>query len=82
MKRESARRSRRHHVGAAERKLTRRWTRLLPRPPDELMVMLSRADDHSVLRGVVAAGAASVGGPRGKRAARRGLFALAVRRRP
>ena len=65
-------------AGAAERRLTRRWTRQLPRPADELLVMLSRAADHSVLWGALAAGAASLGGTRGRRAAGHGLFAIAV----
>ena len=40
--------------------------------------MLTRAADHSALWGVLAAGAASVGGTRGRRAAGHGLLAIAV----
>lgn len=78
MTRDNAHRSRWHLVGAAERTLMGRWTHPLPRPADELLVMLSRDADHSVLWGVLAAGAASLGGTRGRRAAGHGLLALAV----
>ena len=63
---------------AAERRLTRRWTRPLPRPADDLLVMLSQAADHSVLWGVLAAGGASLGGARERRAAGHGVLAIAV----
>ena len=63
---------------AAERRLTRRWTRPLPRPADDLLVMLSQAADHSVLWGVLVAGGASLGGARERRAAGHGVFAIAV----
>jgi diacylglycerol kinase family enzyme/membrane-associated phospholipid phosphatase len=78
MRHDGARRSSWHLVGAAERTLMHRWTHQLPGPADELMVMLSRAADHSVLWGVLATGAASLGGTRGRRAAGHGLLALAV----
>ena len=63
---------------AAERRLTRRWTRQLPRPADELLVTLTHTADHSVLWGALAAGAASFGGTRGRRAAGHGMLAIAV----
>ena len=63
---------------AAERRLTRRWTRPLPRPADDLLVMLSQAAYHSVLWGVLAAGGASLGGARERRAAGHGVLAIAV----
>ena len=69
----------RQMAGVAERRLTRRWTRPLPRPADELLVMLSEAADHSALWGVVAAAAASLGGTRGRRAAG---FTVAATREP
>jgi diacylglycerol kinase family enzyme len=65
-------------VRAAEHRLTGRWTQPLPRPADELLLMLSRAADHSVLWGVLAAGAATAGSPRGRRAAGHGLLAIAA----
>ena len=71
-------RSVRHIAGVAERRLTWRWTRPLPRPADKLLVTLSRAADNSVLWGVLATAAASFGGTRGRRAAGHGLLALAV----
>ena len=60
MTRDNAHRSRWHLVGAAERTLMGRWTHPLPRPADELLVMLSRAADHSVLWGVLATAAVFV----------------------
>ncbi|MBV9319948.1 MAG: phosphatase PAP2 family protein [Mycobacterium sp.] len=78
MIRRSARRSALQLVRAGERRLTRRWTHQLPPAGDKLMVALSAAADHSKLWGVLAAGAASVGGVRGRRAAGHGVLAIAV----
>jgi hypothetical protein len=57
-----ARRSGQHLAGAAERRLTRGWTRPLPRPADQLLLLLSRAADHSLLWGGVATAAAPAAG--------------------
>jgi diacylglycerol kinase family enzyme/membrane-associated phospholipid phosphatase len=65
-------------AGAAERRLTLRITRPLPRAVDNLLVMLSRSADRSVLWVALAGASGLVGGPRGRRAAQRGLLALAV----
>ena len=65
-------------AGAAERRLTLRMTRPLPRAVDNLLVMLSQSADRSVLWVALAGASALVGGPRGRRAAHRGLLALAV----
>jgi membrane-associated phospholipid phosphatase len=45
---------------------------------DRVLPALTRAADHSVLWLAVAAGLAAAGGPRGRRAARTGLIAVAV----
>lgn len=55
----------------------RRWTRRRAQPIDQLLVGLSRAADHSKLWLVLAPVAASFGGTRGRRAAERGVLALA-----
>lgn len=78
MRDERAHRSAWHLAGAVERGLTRRWTRPLPRPTDELLVMLTQAADHSMLWGALAAGAAALGGTRARRAAGHGLLAIGV----
>jgi hypothetical protein len=77
-----ARRSGWHRLGAAEPTLMRRWTHQLSQPADELMVMLSRAADHSVLWGVLAAGAAMLGGTRGRRRPATASSRSLSRRRP
>jgi membrane-associated phospholipid phosphatase len=65
-------------AGAAERRLTLRMTRPLPRSIDSLLVTLSRSADRSAFWVALAGAFASVGGPRSRRAAHRGLRALAV----
>jgi diacylglycerol kinase family enzyme/membrane-associated phospholipid phosphatase len=63
---------------AAERRLTRRWTKPQPRPVDRVLVGLSRAGEHSVLWLSLAAAAALCGGDRGRRAARDGVAAVSA----
>lgn len=64
-------------VGAADRRLMKRWMRRRSAPVDRLLTLLTRAADHSVLWMVIAALEGSAGGGRGRRAAQRGLLALA-----
>jgi len=65
-------------AGAADRRLMRRWTRPHPQPVDRLLIKLTEAADHSVLWLVLAAGGASLGGRRGRRAAAYGVVALGI----
>jgi membrane-associated phospholipid phosphatase len=56
----------------------RRWTRRLPRPVDSYLERISEAASHSKLWFGVAAVMAAAAGPRGRRAAGDGVFAIAV----
>ncbi|MBV9919112.1 MAG: phosphatase PAP2 family protein [Solirubrobacterales bacterium] len=65
-------------AGAADRRLMQRWTRRRPQPTDELLLMISQAADRSLLWLAIAATGSAFGGKRGRRAAERGVLALAV----
>ncbi len=64
-------------ASAFERRVTRRWTRRRSPAVDELLTRVTQAADRSVLWMVLAGSLAALGGERGRRAATRGMLALA-----